>query len=289
MGFFDFLRKDSGRALDELAKRLGVSADDLMSLRPAYHSFTVPKRSGGTRTIHAPQRDLKIMQRKILHRLLALLVVHPAAIGFERGKSIVTNANAHAGTAVIVKMDLKDFFPSISRKRVHAFFKRIGWNQQASDWLTDMCTLDGSLPQGAPTSPRLANLVNYLMDKRLDGAAKKFGATYTRYADDLTFSFANDDRRHVQSLIQLAKQIVEDEGYRLHMKTKLNIRHRHDQQRVTGLVVNERPQLPRQTRRRLRAAEHRLRTGGNCTLTKSQLDGWRALQDMIRTQTAPTA
>lgn len=284
MGLFDFLRKDTGRTLDELARRLGVTASDLRAVKPEYQTFAIPKHSGGTRIIHAPQRDLKTMQRRILHRVLALLVAHPAAIGFERGKSIVTNANPHTGKAVIVKMDLKDFFPSISRKRVHAFFKRIGWNRQAADWLMEMCTHNGSLPQGAPTSPRLANLVNYVMDKRLDGAARKFGAAYTRYADDLTFSFAHDDRRNVQSLIQLVKQIVEDEGYRLHMKKKLNIRRRHDQQRVTGLVVNDRPQLPRSVRRRLRAAEHRHRTGGPCSLTATQLDGWRSLQAMIQNQ-----
>src|SRR5690606_20323819 len=117
-------------------------------------------------------------------------------------------------------------------ERVRAFFRRIGWNNAAARVLMELCTHAGGLPQGAPTSPRLANLVNYRLDARLAGAARTFGATYTRYADDLTFSLARDDRVAVQSLINLVKITVEDEGYQLHMKRKLHIRRRHEQQRV---------------------------------------------------------
>jgi len=281
MGFLDFLSKGSGHGLDELARRLGMSPPELASIQAAYRQFTIPKRSGGHRRILAPQKELKSAQRRILRRLLALLVSHPAATGFERGRSIVTNASRHLGRAVVVRMDLRDFFESTSARRVRRFFRRIGWNRPAARRLGELCTHRGALPQGAPTSPRLANLVNYRLDTRLNNLAAAFGATYTRYADDLVFSFDVDKRTQTKRLINLVKLIVREEGYRMHTRRKLHIRRRHQQQRVTGLVVNDRVNLPRRTRRWLRAVEHHHATGRSSTLTETQLSGWRAYASMI--------
>ncbi len=281
MGFLDFLSKGSGHGLDELARRLGMSPPELASIQAAYRQFTIPKRSGGHRRILAPQKELKSAQRRILRRLLALLVSHPAATGFERGRSIVTNASRHLGRAVVVRMDLRDFFESTSARRVRRFFRRIGWNRPAARRLGELCTHRGALPQGAPTSPRLANLVNYRLDTRLNNLAAAFGATYTRYADDLVFSFDVDNRTRTRRLINLVKLIVREEGYRMHTRRKLHIRRRHQQQRVTGLVVNHRVNLPRRTRRWLRAVEHHHATGRSSTLTETQLSGWRAYASMI--------
>src|SRR5262249_44280484 len=152
---------------------------------------------------------LKTIQRRILRRLLGRLRCHPAATGFERGRSIVTNARAHVGKAVVVQMDLKDFFTSTTTRRVRKYFRKTGWNREAADLLIRLCTHQGGLPQGAPTSPRLSNLVNYRLDARLARLAgrrrlydprtgqrigsREIGAKYTRYADDLTFSFQSDD------------------------------------------------------------------------------------------------
>lgn len=281
MGFLDFLSKGGGHGLDELARRLGMSPPELASIQAAYRQFTIPKRSGGHRRILAPQKELKSVQRRILRRLLALLVSHPAATGFERGRSIVTNASRHLGRAVVVRMDLRDFFESTSARRVRRFFRRIGWNRPAARRLGELCTHRGALPQGAPTSPRLANLVNYRLDTRLNNLAAAFGATYTRYADDLVFSFDVDKRTQTKRLINLVKLIVREEGYRMHTRRKLHIRRRHQQQRVTGLVVNDRVNLPRRTRRWLRAVEHHHATGRSSTLTETQLSGWRAYASMI--------
>jgi len=281
MGFLDFLSKGSGHGLDGLARRRGMSPPELASIQAAYRQFTIPKRSGGHRRILAPQKELKSVQRRILRRLLALLVSHPAATGFERGRSIVTNASRHLGRAVVVRMDLRDFFDSTSARRVRRFFRRIGWNRPAARRLGELCTHRGALPQGAPTSPRLANLVNYRLDTRLNNLAAAFGATYTRYADDLVFSFDVDKRTQTRRLINLVKLIVREEGYRVHTRRKLHIRRRHQQQRVTGLVVNDRVNLPRRTRRWLRAVEHHHATGRSSTLTETQLSGWRAYASMI--------
>lgn len=287
MGLLDLFKKNkksgSGRALDlnELARRLGVDVDTLVSFEPRYHEFAIPKRSGGQRQILAPERHLKVFQRRILRRVLALLVSHPAATGFERGKSIVTNAQLHVGKPVIVRMDIKDFFTSTSDRKVEVFFRRIGWDKETGKLLTKLCTFNGGLPQGAPTSPRLANLVNYKLDTRLDRLAAKAGAMYSRYADDLTFSFDVDKPGGVRGLIRTTRRIVADEGYQVHKRKKMSVRRRHQRQCVTGLVVNERINLPRETRRRLRAIEHRLANGRSATLTEAQLRGWRAFRNSI--------
>jgi len=271
-----------GLGLDELARRLGVSVEELKAIRPNYQRFEIPKRSGGSRTILAPDPDLKRLQRRILRRLLDRLRVHPAATGFERGCSIAHNARRHVGQAVVVKLDIQDFFPSTTTKRINRFFRRLGWGRRARQRLVRLCTFEGGLPQGAPTSPRLSNLVNHRLDARLDGLARSFGAVYTRYADDLTFSFAEEPRPNTVSfLIVRVDRILREHGYRPHRRKKCHVRRRHQSQRVTGLVVNERVALPREVRRRLRAIEHHHRTNRPATLSPEQLAGWRAFETMI--------
>ena len=280
---WNWLWNGSGFGVDELARRLGWNAVDLAAVQPGYRECTVPKRSGGTRRLSVPEDRLKALQRQILRRLLKRLKVHPAATGFEPGQSIVTHARRHVGLAVVVRLDVRDFFPSTSAGRVHAYFRKIGWNRPAAHLLTRLCTHQGGLPQGAPTSPRLSNLVNYRLDCRLTAMARKLEVGYSRYADDITLSFPTDNRKQIRYMIRFVQRVVRAEGYRLHGK-KLHIRRQHQQQRVTGLVVNQAVNLPRDVRRRLRAIEHRLRVGLPATLTPEQLAGWHALQSMIAAQ-----
>lgn len=275
--------------VDELARRLGVEADELRAARPAYARFTIPKRSGGTREIVAPDPATKALQRRILHRMLARLPVHPACHGFERDRSIVSNALPHAGRPVVVRLDVKEFFRSTSARRVRRFFRVLGWNREAAAILTRLTTLDGGLPQGAPTSPRLANLVNIQLDARLEGLAHAFQATYTRYADDLTFSFEDEGHGLVGPVIRATRRFLRQTGYEMHEGRKLRIRRRHQRQLVTGLVVNSRVALPRSRRRWLRAVEHHIRTGRPATLTEAQLKGWHAYELMIERSAMPTA
>ncbi len=296
MGFFNLIRRlfgggsssaekyGAGRGVDELARRIGLGADELRNVRPTYRRFTIPKRAGGKRTILAPDDRLKAVQRTILRRLLRRLSCHPAAVGFERDHSIVSNALCHVAQAVVVRMDIKDFFQSTPADRVERYFRRIGWNADAARLLVRLCTYDGGLPPGAPTSPRLSNLVNYNLDARLAGLAETCHAVYTRYADDMTFSFETDDAAAIHCVIGMTKYIVGQEGYTLHQGRKLRIYREHNRQVVTGLVVNERVNLPRRTRRWLRSVAHHLATGRPATVTAAQLDGWRALHHMIATQ-----
>jgi len=270
-----------GRSVEDLARLLERPVDELERCRPDYAEAYIPKRSGGTRRLLVPDQATKQLQRALLHRVLSGLRSHPAAMGFEPDRSIVENALPHVGQAVVIQMDVQDFFPSTTATRVEAYFRRIGWNKQAAALLATLTTHEGSLPQGAPTSPRLSNLVNYGIDERLARFACRRKGEYTRYADDITFSFPKDYPKRVRGVIQKAKRILKANGYTLHQRQKLHIRRRHQRQMVTGLVVNERVNLPRQLRRQLRAAMHRHRTGGNPTWSLEQLRGWAALLAMI--------
>ena len=283
-----WFRDGSGFGVEELARRLGLPADRLRTLQPSYQQRRIPKRSGGQRLLSVPSDELKQVQRRLLRRLLRRLRCHPAAKGFQPGESIVTNALPHVGRPVVVRLDLHDFFPATTATRVHRYFRRIGWNRPAAKLLTGLCTHQGGLPQGAPTSPRLSNLLNFRLDRRLAAMATRLEVGYTRYADDITLSFPCDDRRQIRYLIRFVHRVAAAEGYRVHGRKKLHIRRRHQQQQVTGLVVNAGVRLPRRTRRWLRAVEHHLRAGRPATLTPQQLAGWRALCQMVARQSGAT-
>jgi len=290
-----------GHTVDELTRRIGVPAESLTKVQPDYREFEISKRSGGTRRIAAPSPELMELQRRILRRLLRRLRVHPAATGFERGQSFVTNACRHQGKAVVVSFDIRNFFPSITAYRVERYFRAIGWNRKAARLLVQLLTWQERLPQGAPTSPRLSNLVNYRMDSRLTSLAADYGATYTRYADDITISLDDEDH-DLHSLIASTIAIIRSEGYQPHIGKKFDVRRAHQRQQVTGLVVNSQVNLPRRTRRWLRAVEHRTKQFDKAlcftqpgafsgtqpvkrpTLDRQQLAGWRALVQMIARQ-----
>ncbi len=275
-----------GKNLTELARRLGMDSDALRQVEPRYKETHIPKKRGGMRKLLIPDPPLKLIQRRILHRLLRRLRAHAAAMGFERGKSMVHNALPHVGHAIVIKLDIVDFFPKTTAVRIEAYFRRVGWNAEAAALLTRLCTHDGGLPQGAPTSPRLANLVNFLFDSRITRHVQQRKGVYTRYADDLTISFPKDHPRKVRGIIQKVRRVAKSLGYTIHTRGKLRVVRAHQQQRVTGLVVNRKVQLPRKTRRRLRAIAHHLATGRDATLLPAQLAGWQCLEHMIARQAA---
>ncbi|MGE0606303.1 MAG: reverse transcriptase family protein [Pirellulales bacterium] len=272
-----------GRGIQRLARLLQVDLRELQDFRPGYRAFKLAKRRGGQRTIHAPDDRTKKLQRAVLHRLLYGLRAYPAACGFERGKSIVENAQPHAGQCVVVKMDVRDFFTSTTARRVELYFRRIGWSAAAARLLAQIVCLDGGLPQGAPTSPRLSNLVNYYLDVQLAAYARRRKGSYTRYADDMTFSFPKDYPKRIRGLVQVVRRVLKAHGYEpCHEKTR--ILRRHQRQMVTGLVVNQNVHLPRSARRRLRAMRHRLAQGKPTEQTPAQCRGWLALESMVESR-----
>ncbi|MEM9413681.1 MAG: reverse transcriptase family protein [Planctomycetota bacterium] len=270
------------RTPDELARRLGIDSSDLQKVDSAYCSFEIAKKSGGKRKIHSPNSELKKVQRLILRRLLGKLKTHQCATAFKSGVSFVDNARCHQCQDVVVNFDLVGFFESIPETVVKQYFFQIGWNRQAARLLAKLTTHNGCLPQGAPTSPAISNLVNYLLDVRLFKIAERYDAVYTRYADDITIS-SSMKFLYVHELIRDILLVVRSSGYEPHIKKKFDVRRQHQCQEVTGLVVNERANLSRKKRRWLRAVEHRFKTpaGPRPTITKEQFEGWRALVKSI--------
>lgn len=226
--------------------------------RASYRAFDIPKSGGRTRRILAPTGKLREMQGWVLHRILNRCEPHACAHAFVRGRSIVSNARAHVGKQVVVRLDLEDFFPSITLIPVRNVFCRLGYPFSVAHLLAGICTVGQRLPQGAPTSPALSNLVSMRLDRRLLGLARKLEFDYSRYADDLIFSSNN---AKLPCLIPFFRNIVEEEGYRLN-DAKIRVMRRSARQVVTGIVTNTRPALPRAHLRKLRAALHRLKTQG---------------------------
>jgi RNA-directed DNA polymerase len=271
----------------ELARALGLTVSRLrwlafhaeVATRTHYVHFTVPKKSGGTRTLSAPHRSLALAQRWIFERIVSRLPSEPAAHGFLAGRSILTNAQPHAGHAVVVNLDLEGFFPSIGFPRVRKVFERVGYSPAVATILALLCTecprktviFDGTtyhvatgprgLPQGACTSPGLSNQVARRLDRRLTGLAAKLSLTYTRYADDLTFSGDEGLESRVGYVMARVRHIVQDEGFTVN-ESKTRVLRRNTAQMVTGLVVNDRPGVRRDEVRRLRAILHRARIEG---------------------------
>jgi RNA-directed DNA polymerase len=243
-----------------------------------YRRWRIPKRSGGERLISAPKHDLKRVQSFIAQNIVEHLPVHGLVHGFLRGRSIRTNALVHARSDVVVKLDLEDFYPSITLPRVKGMFRKAGYGEQVATLLALLCTesprdemvIRGktfyvatgprSLPQGAPTSPSITNAICLKLDMRLSGLARKMGVAYTRYADDLTFSWSGKPKQEnaVARLLRAVEMVANEEGFKVHRK-KTRVMRKGSRQSVTGLVVNEaggRPvaRVPREYVRALRAA-----------------------------------
>lgn len=227
-----------------------------------YVQFEIEKATGGKRPISAPRTPLRKVQRTILREILDKLPMHDAAHGFIKGRSTVTNAKPHEGASLVVKLDLVDFFPTVHFRRVRGLFGELGYNGDTANLLASLCTyrpvLDdgriawpGVLPQGAPTSPALANLACRRLDSRLSALAKKSNANYTRYADDLTFSFSAEPQS-LGRFLWWVDQICQQEGFCENAKKRRVLR-KKNQQRVTGIVVNSGLFVPRRDRHRFRA------------------------------------
>lgn len=222
-----------------LALVLGITPLDFGKLlfsidKFCYHEIKIPKKSGGTRILDIPSVELKYIQRWILDNILNKIHISQYANGFAKNKSILSNAQIHVNSECIINIDLKDFFPSISYEQVFGIFKYYGYTKELSFTLAKLCTYQGILPQGSPASPAITNVLCLKLDKRLAELAKKYQASYSRYADDITFS----GEKSIVNLLQIAYEIIVDEGFFVNMG-KTHISYKHQRQEVTGLVVND--------------------------------------------------
>jgi hypothetical protein len=278
----------------DLAQWLGLGTDELdgftycsarrrqSPLGAQHYGFVLKaKRSGGGRLLEAPRRRLKALQQQVLHGLLDRVPVHEDCHGFVPGRSVLTHAARHTGQAVVLQFDLQDFFGSIGAARIAAIFRTLGYPPGVALQLAALCTVstpdavlqrlrdDGwidwrsakrlaspHLPQGAPSSPMLANLSAFSLDLRLSGLAHGLGARYSRYADDLVLSGPASLAGAAGRIAAWVGRIALEEGYALnHRKTRCATR--AARQQVCGVVVNERPNLRRADFDRLRAVLHR--------------------------------
>ena len=249
-----------------------VSAERLRN----YRYRALPRPGGVPRVIEAPKARLKEIQRWVLREILDHVPPHASAHGFSRGRSVITHARAHTGSEVVLALDLRDFFASVTAGRVFGTLVRIGYEPPVAHVLTGLSTnvmpevmwdvvvrvTDSSatasgarfwlgrrlatphLPQGAPTSPALANLAAFGLDRRLAGLARSLDLTYSRYADDLTFSGSAAVLRGRDRLEARIASIAREEGFAINGH-KTSLRTRGSRQTVCGIVVNERPNVPR--------------------------------------------
>lgn len=240
-----------------------------------YHYHLHPKKTGGHRLIEAPKQGLKALQRQILRGIIDRVPTHPDAFGFVPGKTCWHAAQRHCNEDVVICFDLREFFPSIASARIFGLFRSLGYPQTIAHYLTGLCTTTTPprvfermsftqrhmyraphLPQGAPTSPALANHMAFGLDRRLAGLAKKLGASYSRYADDLCFS---GDREITKPVLRTVPEIVQSEGFTLNLG-KTRVMPQTGAQRVTGIIVNQHLNIDRQTFDRIKATIHALNT-----------------------------
>jgi hypothetical protein len=268
-----------------------------------YTYIFVDTPSGPPRLIEAPKPKLRAIQRRILHEILDPVPAHERAHGFVRGRSCLSAASAHAGEFVVVAADLREFFPATRISRVHALFRGLGYPWSVARLLTGLCStctptsvfmripeqrrhdwrarkIYGAphLPQGAPTSLALANLTAWRLDQRLAGLARSFGATYTRYADDLAFSGDEAFARKTELFLATVEGIARDSGYRLNTG-KTRIMRRSRRQRVTGIIVNEHLNVPRAAYDVLKATLYNCIKNGPANENRDGLPDFRAHLD----------
>ena len=264
---------------NDFAKFIGVKLQTLTYLLyikkidNCYNTLEIPKKNGDTRTICVPNKNLKKVQKKLYNKLSTYYdeiktqnnFTSKISHGFEKNRSIVTNAEVHKNKRYVVNLDLLDFFPSINFGRVRSYFIKNNYfeiNDDIATILAQLTCYKGTLPQGASTSPLIANMICNIMDIRILKIAKKYRLDYTRYADDLTFStnnkyFLNDYDKFLEDI----KNIIHRSGFELNSK-KTRLLFSNSRQEVTGLVVNKKISVPKEYYKNTRAMAHSLYKNG---------------------------
>lgn len=268
------------RNVAELGEAMGLTPSDISWLsyhrrvasNDHYHRFYIPKKKGGQRLIASPKRKLRIAQGWILGEILSKVPLNEHAMAFRSGLSIKDNAEKHLQKKVVIRIDLKDFFPSIKFKRIKGLFRHFGYSEGIASILGLICSdaarieakLDDKpyhialseryLPQGACTSPALTNIICRKLDRRLAGLAQKWGYTYTRYADDIVLSH-EEEVKGLGAFLKFVKAIIEEEGFEVN-EEKLKVMRPHSRQVVTGIVVNKHLNISRRDYRNFRSFLH---------------------------------
>lgn len=247
-----------------LIRSLNYYAIPALSLTNKYSTYVIYQKSGKERSIHVPHKGLKLIQQCL--NLIFSTLFSPAkpVMGFTKGKNVVDNAQLHIGKHYLFHTDIKDFFDSIQLHRIKAVLKLEPFlldkeKEPLAFLIANLCCVDGFLPQGAPTSPILSNIICQKLDKRLMGLAKRFGVAYSRYADDITFSaYKNEFKADFQTEL---KTIIEGQGFEMNQR-KTRTEKGDYRQNVTGLTVNEKVNVSRQYIREIRSMLHNWEKSG---------------------------
>lgn len=270
--------------VDHFSKLVGVKPEYLYFMangqKHYYRSFRIPKSNGKTRQISAPLPLLKGVQSFILSEILCKLSCHPCAKAYIKKHSLKDNAKFHRNQAKLLKVDIQDYFPSLRVERVYNFFQGLGYSKVLSGLFASLCTLSGGLPQGAPTSPYLSNLLTKQLDQQLFEYCRDNGSLrYTRYADDISISGSFEPR----DVISKVYKMIECNGL-VPNKAKTHVIGPNMQQNVTGIVVNKKLQVPKTYRKRIRSDVYYIRKYGvdeHTARISADLDEGRYLQQLL--------
>jgi hypothetical protein len=300
----ELLELDLGR-LDWLADVRGLERSVVSEQLRNYRYLWLPRAAAPPRAIERPKSMLKAAQRQVLREVLDHIPAHDAAHGFVAGRSARSHAAAHARAGVVIRLDLEDFFASVTAGRVFGIFRTAGYPEGVAHKLTALCTnvvpiaewaalprptdraliasrsrlgrrlATPHLPQGAPTSPALASLAAFSLDRRLAGLAARFGARYTRYADDLAFSGDASLAGRARRVASLVADVARDEGFLLN-DAKTRVMARSTRQRLCGIVVNEHPNVSRRDYDLLKAILHDAAVNGPAAANRAGHPQFRA-------------
>jgi RNA-directed DNA polymerase len=253
-----------------LAYLLQISSSELINLatntQKHYVHFHIPKHNGELRKIDSPRPELKKIQRKILDTVLHKVPLNSHAEGYVKHRSILTNAHRHVGKDILIRMDISNFFPSITFSRVVGTFEALGYPHNVAELLGKLTSHQGRLPIGAPTSPAISNIICRRMDKRFVRLGRTCAFSYSRYADDIAISSNN---LHLNQMIPFFTKIINEEGFAVNHAKTLVMRNAK-RQKITGVVVNEKTNAPREEIRKLRAVIHNCFQNG----TYSEMCKW---------------
>ena len=274
------------RRQKRLIQKIDLVPGEFWDTEVQYTVTEIPKRSGGTRTLSIPSEPLKATQRRLAKALQAEFGrrVHETANAYIKGRNTITNAVPHLGCTVLIKLDIKDFFPSVTRGMIQPIISDFAFREpKAIERILDLCMTSKGLPQGAPTSPTLSNLVLRKFDIAAYQYANLMGAKYTRYADDLTFSLVEDDPIKARKIVNGVRNMLAEQGFELNEKpNKLKVLRGHQAQQVCGITLNSgKPTISKKQRRQVRAARHAIENGRPASMSFASVEGWESYMGFV--------
>lgn len=273
-------RNDDKKLISDFLNETKITKEDYINCKISYSETKIPKKTSGLRTIRIPNKTLKNVQSNLAFYLTKKISkqIHRNCHSYRKFRSTLTNATPHIGQVVLIKLDIKNYFDVISRNSVENIIKNIQLPDKFKSRLVDIVMNPNhiGIPQGAPTSPVISNLVLKEFDKKITSMCHYNKCKYTRYADDMTFSLPVDDSKLIAFIIKFVENELNNNGFKLNKKKgKIHVLRPHQAQRICGITINSgKPTISRKQKRILRAARHRIENGKEATFTPQQLSGW---------------